>query len=182
MWRKRSMKSRYWKVLRRFRLIPGLAALALSGCASHAVPSSSAPAMVGATPSTVPLEPNVGQDVRELFDPRWWPVELMLTPELRAACRPLVELPSELILNDETQQAEKLDPLVTCLTLAPTNARRVHLAGELELPGAVPADSRGHAAALRSTLAKLGIPLETIQAHRVDSGRSIEVGLEPSTS
>lgn len=178
MWRKRSVKSRYWNVLRRFRLIPDLAALALSGCASHPVPSSSAPAVVGATPPAVPLQPDVGQDVRELFDPRWWPVELMLAPELRAACRPLVELPSELVLNAETEQAEKLEPLVTCLTLAPTKARRVHLAGELELPGG----SRGHAAALRSTLAKLGVPLETIQTHRVDSGRSIEVGLEPSTS
>jgi hypothetical protein len=138
--------------------------------------------VVGATTSAVPLQPDVGQDIRELFDPRWWPVELMLTPELRAACRPLVELPSELVVKDETEQAEKLEPLVTCLTLAPTKARRVHLAGELELPGAVPANGRGHAAALRSTLAKLGVPLETIQTHRVDSGRSIEVGLEPSTS
>jgi hypothetical protein len=106
----------------------------------------------------------------------------MLTPELRAACRPLVELPSELVLNDETEQGEKLEPLVTCLTLAPTKARRIHLAGEVESPGAMPPDGRGHAAALRSTLAKLGVPLEKIQTHPVDAGRSIEVGIEPSSS
>jgi len=182
MWRKRSMKSRYWNVLRRFRFMPGFAALALFGCASHSVPNSSAPAVVAATPSAAPLQPTVAPDVRELFDPHWWPVELMLTPELRAACRPLVELPSQLVLNDETEQAEKLEPLVTCLTLAPPNAPRIHLAGEVDLPGSTPADSRGHAAALRSTLAKLGVPLDTIQTHPVDTGRSIEVGIEPSSS
>jgi hypothetical protein len=104
----------------------------------------------------------------------------MLTPELRATCRPLVELPSHLVLNDASEQAEKLEPLVSCLTLAP--ARRVHVAGELVLPGAVPAEGSGHAAALQSTLAKLGVPLERIQTHRVDSGRSVEVGIEPGTS
>jgi hypothetical protein len=181
------MKSRYWNVLRRFRFMPGFAALALLGCASHSVPNSSAPALVAATPSAAtpsaaPLQPTVAPDVRELFDPRWWPVELMLTPELRAACRPLVELPSELVLNDETEQAEKLEPLVTCLTLAPTNARRIHLVGEVELPGAMPYDGRGHAAALSATLSKLGVPPETIQTHPVDTGRSIEVGIEPSSS
>jgi hypothetical protein len=138
--------------------------------------------VVGAITTAVPLQPDVRQNVREQFDPRWWPVELMLTPELRAVCRPIVELPSHLVVNDEAEQAEKLEPLVTCLTLAPTKARRVHLAGEVELPGAVPADGSGHAAALRSTLAKLGVPLEAIQTHRVDSGRAIEVGIEPSTS
>ena len=180
MWRKRSMKSRYWNVLRRFRFIPGLAARALSGCASPPVPSSSAVAVSGVTTTAVPLSPDVRRHIREQLDPRWWPVELMLTPELRAACRPLVELPSHLVLNNEFEQAEKLEPLVTCLTLAPT--RRVHLAGEVELPGAVPAKDRGHATALGSTLAKLGVPLEKIQTHRVDSGRSIEVGIAPSTS
>jgi hypothetical protein len=179
MWRKRSMKSRYWNVLRRFRFIPGLAALTLSGCASPPAPSSSAEAVVGATTTPAPLQPDIRQRVREQFDPRWWPVELMLTPDLRAACRPFVELPSHLLLNDETEQAEKLEPLVTCLTLAPTKARRVHLAGEIELPGAVPPEDSGHAAALRSTLAKLGVPLEQIQTRRVDTGRSIEVGIEP---
>jgi hypothetical protein len=33
MWRKRSIKSRYWNLLMRIRLNPGLAALALLGCA-----------------------------------------------------------------------------------------------------------------------------------------------------
>jgi hypothetical protein len=162
--------------------MPGFAALTLFGCASHPVPSSSAPAAAAVTPSAAPLQPNVAPDVRELFDPRWWPVELMLTPELRAACRPLVELPSELVLNDETEQAEKLEPLVTCLTLSPTKARRIHLAGEVESPAAMPADGRGHAAALRSTLAKLGVSLDTIQTHPVDTGRSIEVGIDPSST
>jgi hypothetical protein len=138
--------------------------------------------VVGATTTAVPLQPNVTQDVREQFDPRWWPVELMLTPELRAACRPIVELPSHLVVKDEGEQAEKLEPLVTCLALSPAKAPRVHLAGEVELPGVVPAEGSGHAAALRSALAKLGVPLETIQTHRVDSGRSIEIGIEPSTS
>lgn len=180
MSRKRSMKRRYWDVLRRFRFIPGLAALALSGCASHPVPSSSAAAVDGATTTAVPLPPDVRQHIREQLDPRWWPVELMLTPELRATCRPLVELPSSLVLNDASEQAEKLEPLVTCLALAP--ARRVHLAGEMELPGAVPAEGSGHAAALQSTLAKLGVPPEQIQTQHVDSGRSIDVGIAPSTS
>lgn len=180
MWRKRSMTSRYWNVLRRFRFIPGLAALALSGCASHPVSSSSAAAMGGTTTTDVPLPPDFRQHIREQLDPRWWPIELMLTPELRATCRPLVELPSHLVLNDASEQAEKLEPLVSCLTLAP--ARRVHVAGELVLPGAVPAEGSGHAAALQSTLAKLGVPLERIQTHRVDSGRSVEVGIEPGTS
>lgn len=171
------MKSRYWNVLRRFRFIPGLAALTLLGCASHSVPSSSTAAVGEATTTTAAPTPELRREVRERFDPRWWPVELVLTPELRATCSPLVELPSHLVLNDESEQAQKLEPLVTCLTLAP--ARRVHIAGEVELPGAVPAEGTGHAAALRSTLAKLGVPLEQIQTHRVDTGRSIEVGLEP---
>lgn len=49
MWRKRSIKSRYWNIKRRLRFIPGLAALALAGCASNAVPTSSPPDAVRIT-------------------------------------------------------------------------------------------------------------------------------------
>lgn len=182
MLRRRSVKNRFWNLLRSIRFIPGLAAMALSGCASRAVPTSSAPREVTAPTSTVTIQPDVKQDVREQLDPHWWPIDLMFTPDLRAGCRPLVELPSHLVLNDEIEQADKLEPLVACLTLGLPKTRRLHIAGETELAGALAAPETGRAAALRATLAKLGVPPETIQTHRVDSGRSIEVGIEPNAS
>lgn len=39
MWRKRSSKHRYWNVLRRLRLVPGVASLALGAEPGH-VPGS----------------------------------------------------------------------------------------------------------------------------------------------
>ncbi|HEY0464555.1 MAG TPA: hypothetical protein VGC79_10115 [Polyangiaceae bacterium] len=35
MWRKRSIKRRYWEVLKRFRLGPGIAGFALVGSPPH---------------------------------------------------------------------------------------------------------------------------------------------------
>jgi len=54
MWRKRSIKHRYWNVLRRLRLIPGVAALALMGCAQRAVPTSAPPGPPASTAASNP--------------------------------------------------------------------------------------------------------------------------------
>lgn len=181
MWRKRSTKHRYWNVLRRLRLIPGIAALALAGCGSRAMPSSSAPAIaVNVNPSANSAEPK--ELLNHQFDRQWWPTELLLAPELRSACRPWVELPPHLELADEARPAPQLEPLVTCLTFGWTKTPRLHLAGETELPGVLPSPTKGNGRAdtLRSTLATLGVPFESIETHRVDSGRFVEVGIEPS--
>lgn len=181
MWRKRSIKHRYWNVLKRLRLVPGIAALALTGCASHAPPTSSPP---GSASESMTARPAALEHEPEPFDPQWWPTELQLSPELQSDCRPLVELPARLVLNDEQEQADQLEPLVACLTMGFTKAPRVHLAGETELPGALPfpTQASGRADALRSTLATLGVPFETIETHGVDSGRVIEVGIDPTKS
>jgi hypothetical protein len=138
--------------------------------------------MVGGTTTAASPQLDVRTLIREQSDPRWWPIELMLTPELREGCRPVAELPPKIVLNDETEQAGKLEPLVSCLALGLPKVPRLHLAGETELAGVVQASGSGHASTFSAMLAKLGVPLEMIQLHHVDTGRSIEVGIEQSTS
>jgi hypothetical protein len=176
--RKRARKSR---LLWRVGAIPALAAVALfsSACASRAARDpvgspTSAPTAVSAAPS------------RDSGDLRWgeWgsqllPTELELSPELRAACRPFVELPRSIVVEESENVAEALEPLASCLTKGPFARRSIHLAGQTELPGSFPAPVQGSGRAdqLRSSLALLGVPFRTLVTYPLPAEHLVEVGL-----
>jgi hypothetical protein len=189
MTRKRSLKSRYLRFLRRIWPAPTLAATMLSvgvaACAPQPVTSASAPGPA-ATAAAVAHPPSDSEaELRYEADPQLLsPIELQLAPDFRSACAPFVGLPPSLMLDEEDEVVDALEPIASCLTLGPMADRQLHLVGSSDLPGRwdAPVDGNGRADQLRSSLSLLGVPFKNMVTHPVDNGDGVELGVEPGST
>jgi hypothetical protein len=189
MTKKRSLKSRYLRFLRRIWPAPTLAAIMLSvgaaACASQPVPSGGAQGHTVAAAAIAHTPSDTGDELRYEPDPQLLlPIELHLAPDFRSACAPIVGLPPSLVLDEEEEVVDALEPIASCLTLGPMTHRQLHLLGSSELPGRwdAPVDGNGRADQLRSSLSLLGVPFEHLVTHHVDNGSQVELGVDPGSS
>ena len=115
MSRKRSIKSRYWRLLKRLCPTPALAGLALfsSSCAAQAAQDTAHSA--ASSPKTIHAAPH-RQPERvqwEEWKPPLAPLELELAPELRSAC-PFAAVPPAVAL-EHSDDVPELEPFAGCL-------------------------------------------------------------------
>jgi hypothetical protein len=98
------------------------------------------------------------------------PVELSLPDELRAQCADY-SLPPEPYVFESTTASDAdekmLQGLAACLQSAPLAGHTIELIGPTDLPGAsaFPTEAAGAADAVRSLLARLGVPFSAIRTH-----------------
>lgn len=180
--RRRSLKNRYFRFLRRFWPMPALAAMlvSLASCSSRAASAGAQPP----APAVQSSGSSTGSETWHDWKPQLLPTELHLSPEFRSICSPLVTLPPSLLLSEEDEVLDTLEPIASCLTFGPMARQRFYLAGPSELPGrwAAPAQSAGRADELRTSLTLLGVPFEAFVTHDVDSGQHVELGVDPGES